>query len=465
MNERLALANKPLSIKQQIMYGFSDMAGNPLYTIMMSFLTFYYTDVLGLNPAIIGTLILACKVFDGITDIIAGNIVENTHTKVGSARPWILRTAIPLAVSLVLLFTVPDCGTVGKLIYIFVSYNFAMSVCYTMFGAAANSLPIYATNDPHSRGAALACRIVIGGIVQLILATFFMNMVDYFGGDQRAWIIISIILAVVTLVGMIITYFSLEENANPYLMYADYAEKTAVKKTPVMVSLKALFQNKYWVLLLVFLAFVLFHQIATLTVGVYYATWVLNDALLAGTIALYHSGAVTVALFLAPVLLNKGVSKKKICVVCTISMLIGGVLGMISGTSQLLFYASLIFRGAGYGIIAAVLNGMLSDSLVYGEWKTGVATPAIGMCAFTFVQKIMAGVVVALFGVVLGVFGYDGLAASQPDSALSFIKMFFLYFPVILYVGQMIILKFYKLDEEMPQILADMEKRHAEKEN
>ena len=462
MNERLALANKPLALRQQIMYGFSDLAGNPLYTVMMSFLTFFYTDYLGLDPVVVGGLILVSKIFDGITDIIAGTIVENTHTKTGSARPWILRTAVPLALSLVLLFTVPDCGTIGKYIYIFVSYNFAMSICYTMFGAAANSLPLYATNDSQSRGAALACRIVIGGIVQLILATYFMNMVDFFGGDQKAWIIISIILAGITLIGMIITYFSLKENANPYLLQVDEEEEAGKKEqVSVIAALKALLKNKYWLMILLFLGFILFHQIATLTVGVYYATWVLGDEILAGKIALYHSGATTVALFLAPVLLNKGVSKKMICILCTISMLIGGVLGMISGDSQTLFYASLIFRGAGYGIIAGVLNGMLSDTLVYGEWKTGVATPALGMCAYTFVQKVLSGVVTAAFAAIIGFFGYDGLQATQPESAITFIRWFFLLFPVILYVGQLILLKFYHLDKELPQIQKDLEERHA----
>lgn len=463
MNERLALANKPLPLRQQIMYGFSDLAGNPLYTVMMSFLTFFYTDYLGLDPAVVGGLILVSKIFDGVTDVVAGTIVENTHTKTGSARPWILRTAVPLALSLVLLFTVPDCGTIGKYIYIFVSYNFAMSVCYTMFGAAANSLPLYATNDSQSRGAALACRIVIGGIVQLILATYFMNMVDFFGGDQKAWIIISIILAGVTLIGMIITYFSLVENANPYLLQVNEEEKAnKEKKVSVIASLKALLKNKYWLMILIFLMLVLFHQIATLTVGVYYATWVLKDSILAGKIALYHSGAVTVATFLAPVLLNKGVSKRTICVVATISMLIGGGIGMFSGEAETLFYGSLIFRGAGFGIIAAVLNGMLSDTLAYGEWKTGVATPAIGMCAYTFVQKVMTGVVTAAFTVILGIFGYNGLAASQPESAIAFIRWFFLLFPVVLYVGQLILLKFYHLDKELPQIQKDLEERHAE---
>lgn len=461
MDERRALANKPISIGRQLMYSFSDLASNPIYTIMMSFLTFFYTDVLGVNPALIGTLLLFCKVFDGVTDIAAGSIVERTHTKNGSARPWVLRTMVPLSVSLVLLFTVPNCGTVGKLVYIFISYNFAMSVCYTMFGAAINAMPIYATNDPHSRGAALACRLVLGSIVQLILATFFMNMVDYFGGDQKAWIIISAILAAAMLLGSIITYFSLHENANPDFFQEPKAEETAVPKTPVIVSLKALLRNKYWLLTLLILTFVLFHQIATLTVGVYYATWVLNDTLLAGKIALYHSGATTVAIFFAPVMLNKGMSKQTIGFICTISMLIGGVLGMTSGASQSLFYASLIFRGAGFGVMAAIINAMLADTLVYGEWKTGVATPAIGMCAFTFAQKIVTGLVTAGFTVILGLFGYDGLVSSQPASAIRFINLFFLYFPVILYVGQLILLRFYKLDKELPQILADLDKRHA----
>lgn len=186
MEHNVSPANQPLPLKNQILYGFSDMAGNPIYTIMISFLTFFYTDVLGLNPAAVGSLILISKVFDGFSDIAAGTIVDNTLTKTGSARPWILRSAIPLAASFILLFTVPDIGTAGKLIYIFVSYNFAMSVCYTIFNAAANALPLYATNDSVSRSAAFAYRVIIGGLIQLILTVFFMNLVDLFGGNQRA---------------------------------------------------------------------------------------------------------------------------------------------------------------------------------------------------------------------------------------------------------------------------------------
>lgn len=462
MQEKTNLANKPISMGRQIMYGFCEIACNPIYTIMVSFLTFYYTDVLGINAGIIGVLILFCKIFDGITDIAAGSIIEHTHTKKGSARPWIFRFAIPLAVSVVLLFTVPDLPVVGQLIYIFVSYNFSMSICYTMYGAAANALPIYATNDVKSRGSAFAVRIAIAGVVQLVLVTFFMNWVDMLGGGSRAWIIISIVVAVISLIGSVVTYYSLPENANPDLTGgAAEKQETAEKNVPLWTSLKALLHNKYWLMLLALLACVLFHQIATLTVGVYYATWVLNDTLLAGQISLFHSGAVTVAVILAPVLLNMGISKKNICLGSTALMLIGGVLGIIPSDSLLLFYISLILRGAGYGVIAGIINGMLADSLAYGEWKTGVATPALGMCAYTFVQKVMVGVVTAAFGVILGMFGYDGLAASQPASAINFIRLFFLIFPVVLYVGQALLLKFYHLDKELPQIETELEERRA----
>lgn len=458
MEHNVSPANQPLPLKNQILYGFSDMAGNPIYTIMISFLTFFYTDVLELNPAAVGSLILISKVFDGFSDIAAGTIVDNTLTKTGSARPWILRSAIPLAASFILLFTVPDIGTAGKLIYIFVSYNFAMSVCYTIFNAAANALPLYATNDSVSRSAAFAYRVIIGGLIQLILTVFFMNLVDLFGGNQRAWVIIAIILACITLLGSIITYFSMEEKANPKLLHAASESEKNESKTPVLVSIRALLKNKYWKMLLVLLACVLFHQVATLTVGVYYATWILEDKLLAGQVALFHTVPMLLSLCLVPFLLRKNLSKQRICVVCTVLMLTGGLLGIVSGESRVLFYASLIFRGAGYGVIVSLINGMVGDSLFYGEWKTGVSTRAIGACAFTFVQKIISGLVVAVFGMILGNLGYDGLAPAQPGPVLTFIRLFFLSAPVILYLLQLIVLHFYKLDREMPEVIHELSK-------
>lgn len=457
--ENVNLASKPLTFGQQIKYGFCEIASNPMYTIMVSFLTFFYTDVLGINPAIVGSLLLSCKIFDGISDVAAGNIIEHTYTKNGSARPWILRFAVPLALSVILLFTVPDCGDIGKYIYIFISYNFSMTVCYTMFGAAINVLPLYATTDVSSRGAAFAVRISVAGVVQFILLSCFMNVIEFLGGGQKAWVILSAIIAAVSLVSSIVTYYSLEEHANPKLNGAIAETKT--ESVPVKESLKALSKNKYWFMVIGLMVCVLFHQVATLTVGVYYATWVLNDVILAGTISVFHMGTAILAVFLTPVFLNKGFSKRKLCFFSSIVMLLGGVVGIVSGSSDLLFYVSLALRGVGYGIVSGIYNAMLADSLVYGEWKTGVAAPAIGMCVQTLVSKIMGGVVTAAFGLAIGLAGYDGTAASQPESAIWFIRMFFMVFPVVLYAFQIVLMKFYNLDDKLPGIMKELEERHS----
>ena len=133
-------SNRIISLGEKISYGITEIACNPMYTIFCSFLVFFYTDVIGVNAASVGTIILISRIFDGFSDIIAGNIVEHTHARSGSARPWILRIAIPLGISYVAMFTVPDCGEWGKLIYIFVSYNVIQSVVYTMANAAMSAL-------------------------------------------------------------------------------------------------------------------------------------------------------------------------------------------------------------------------------------------------------------------------------------------------------------------------------------
>ena len=114
-------ADRPIPLKSQLAYAFNELASNPIYTISLSFLTFFYTDVLGMDAGLVGMIILISKIFDGITDLWAGNLIDHTHTKKGSARPWVLRSAILLAASYILLFTVPDAGVVGKAIYIFVT--------------------------------------------------------------------------------------------------------------------------------------------------------------------------------------------------------------------------------------------------------------------------------------------------------------------------------------------------------
>ena len=242
-SESKTMTSERIPMRQQLAYALSELASCPLYTIVFTFLTFFYTDVLGMNAGTVGIVILASKVFDGISDLWAGNLIDHTHTRNGSARPWILRAAIPLALSYVLLFTVPNIGNIGKILYIFVTYNFAMTVAFTINNCAINALPVYMSNDTTSRSSAYAVRTIFAGVVQMAVSMVFLNLVDSFGGGQAGWIKVSGVLAAISLIFSLVVYFGTRERTVK-------TEAETVENIPFKTAIGSVLKNKYWFMVL-----------------------------------------------------------------------------------------------------------------------------------------------------------------------------------------------------------------------
>ena len=123
----------------------SGLGNFPLFALMSSFLTYFYTNVIGLDPGIIGMILLISRLLDGVSDIIFGNIIDKTRTSKGVCRPWIFRCAFLIALAIVMLFTVPNGSTGLKLAYVFITYNLSSVVIYTISTTAVVSLPTYIT--------------------------------------------------------------------------------------------------------------------------------------------------------------------------------------------------------------------------------------------------------------------------------------------------------------------------------
>lgn len=124
-----------LSFIEKVGYAFGDGAANIAWRGVATFLLIFYTDVVGLDPAVVGTLFLVARFGDGISDILMGILGDHTKSKYGKFRPWILWTAIPLGIILALLFTIPDFDTGGKIFYAYVTY-ILFTLIYT-----ANNVP------------------------------------------------------------------------------------------------------------------------------------------------------------------------------------------------------------------------------------------------------------------------------------------------------------------------------------
>lgn len=127
------LNREHVSLKEKIGYAFGDAGSNIAWRTMSTFLLIFYTDVYGLAPATAGVLLLIARLSDGLTDILMGIIGDRTKTKMGQFRPWILWTAVPFGLILALTFTTPPLGTLGKLIYAYITY-----LLYTLIYTASN---------------------------------------------------------------------------------------------------------------------------------------------------------------------------------------------------------------------------------------------------------------------------------------------------------------------------------------
>lgn len=152
-------SNQKLKIFEKIGYALGDGAANIAWRGVATFLFIFYTDVFGLNPAAVGLLMLIARSGDGISDVLMGIIGDRTRSKYGKFRPWILWTAIPLGVVLSLLFTCPDLGPTGKIIYAYTTY-IIFTLVYTANNIPYGALMAVMTGDNKERTSLGSFRMV-----------------------------------------------------------------------------------------------------------------------------------------------------------------------------------------------------------------------------------------------------------------------------------------------------------------
>ncbi len=189
-----------LSVDERVAYGAGNFATGFANTGMGVFVLFYFTNYVGLNAGIVGTILLVSRFLDGISDLLMGYIVDRTHSKNGKARPWILRACVPLAVATVLLFAVPgNHVSVAQYIWVFVTYNLLNTVLYTMCAVSYSSLTCLLTQNQYERG--LLGTFGMFGLVaaQFIVNGFTLKLVHFFGDTKMSWTITFAIYAAVGL--------------------------------------------------------------------------------------------------------------------------------------------------------------------------------------------------------------------------------------------------------------------------
>ncbi len=183
-NTQLALDNNhTVPFMEKVGYALGDGAANIAWRGVATFLFIFYTDVFGLSPATVGILFLTARFSDGISDVIMGIIGDNTQSKYGKFRSWILWTAIPLGVILALLFTTPDFGTTGKIIYAYITY-FVFTLIYTANNIPYGALMGVMTGDDKERTKIGSFRMTGAFAGGMLVQVTLLFLVAYFGNPQ-----------------------------------------------------------------------------------------------------------------------------------------------------------------------------------------------------------------------------------------------------------------------------------------
>ena len=376
-------------------------------SLVMGYLTFYLTENVMLSAAIVSAIIASARVFDGISDIIAGLIIDKTHTKIGKARPYSIFTLL-MWLFTVLVFSVPGTSTAGKVIYIAVFYNLSESISRTMLYASENVHYKMSFNSEEQLDV-VGITGLIGGIANMLVAIVIPQLISNYGVQKNGWTMIALVFAVPCTVMGMLKLFLLPETQNAG------TTDTKQKNVPLKEIPGLLIHNKY---LLIFLTAMLCKTIVfnmASSAGTYYYTYIVGDVSVMSTTSAL--GMVSMLIMpLIPVVSRKLGMKRFI----SYSMLFGAVgMGVLYAAPTNLGTLSLyiIANALGTAPFSMLSTVMSVQCMKYSEWKNGVAIDGVIASCSGFVSKIGAALGAVIIGACLTAGGYSKTLSVQPESA------------------------------------------------
>lgn len=445
-----------ISWREKLAYGIGDPAQNIVFTMCSTLLVFFYTDVIGMNAAVIGTIMLISRLFDGVSDVCMGFVLDKTKSKHGKARAWILWMTIPYALASIALFCVPSGSEMMRTIYIFITYNLLNTIIYTALALSFSTLSSTITRDQEDRAHLTILRTVFSPISALVVSSFTLVFVDKMGGGQMAWIKTVSIYAAIAVVLLFICFKNTKERV--------HVETERSQSVSMLTKLKVLFTNKYWwIVALTYIVLAVFQTVVGVDL-VYYSKYILGNATIVG----YFNAAYNLPLFFVPLLaipVLKKTSKRNFALAGCIVAIVGTAIIWLAPVSITVMTVGSFVRGVGNAMYLAVCWALLADTVEYGQWKSGIRLEGMIFCACTAALKLGGGLTNAVMGFAMNACGFDGTQAVQPDSAVSFIRNLFLYGPAVTWAIIAVLLLAFTLEKIYPRIMKELAEREAKQTN
>ncbi len=457
-----------LTLKQKAAYGIGAVGKDMVYALSASYAMYFYQDVLGLSATFVGLILMIARIFDAANDPFMGILVAKTNSRWGRFRPWLFSGTILNAVVLYALFAAPDLSQAGLMVYFTIVY-ILWGVTYTMMDIPYWSMIPAVTKTSAERENLSVVGRTCAGVGSALIAMFTMLLVGALGGDSERtgfrWV--ALIVAVIFVVSEVLCCIFFKEKS-----------QTKMQTAGVKDMFKALFRNDQ--ALVVVLSIVLINSALYLTSNfvIYFFKYDFGGVNWKGDYTMFSTvggAAQILGMMVLYPLLRKKFSSTQVFTVSLITgiaayalLLVECLLGFSASLPLLLIPGVLIFACNGMLLVLTTL--FLSNSVDYGQLKTGRREESVIFSMQTFVVKAASGVAVFLAGIGLDIIGLQGNTdeagpiAEQSAGTLLGLRLMMTILPMIVLVVALLLFrrKFKLTDERVTEIAEELKlKEHS----
>ena len=419
-------------------YGVGDFGINLYFMSVMTFLLYFYTDVMEIPALTVAAIFGLARFVDAVTDPLMGMIAERTKTRWGRMRPYLLFGGIPLGVIFVLTFTVPNFDLEGRVAWAYITYTI-FGLVYTMVTIPYTTLTASMTSDYQERTQLSTYRIGFafagGWLTSVILEDFVGH--SFFDSEAQGFLVLMVIFAVIATILLWITFASVEEVVVP----------KESERPNLGQSLKAVLKNPPLFIVIGIFCCGMMSFTIRMAVTPYYFIYNVGDPSLIGLFLGTTLGAMIFAVWLVPILASRfgKPGAIRLGAYLTIFSCLGFYFAPPESITTIFIWGTLVAIGS---TPVAVLGwAMIPDTIEYAQKQFGYRADGMISSTASFFQKLAKTVGGAGVALVLGGAGYVA-NEQQSASALSAIHGILTLAPIPILVILILLTLFYRLDQE-----------------
>lgn len=441
-----------------ICYGLGDLASQFIWTFVGTYLTIFYTDIVGFTPAIVSAIMLIARIWDAINDPIMGSIAENTRSRFGRFRPYIAFGCPFLALFAVLTFINMGNGT-GGILFSAVIYIIA-GMLYTLVNIPYSSLASVMTEDAKQRNMIGTSRSVGMNLGMIIVNSCSAGLALHFSGDGaetatgHGYMMTAIVYSVVAIILFLVVFLTSKE----------VIETTgAPRKISPAETLKGMVTNKYLMVIFVVSTLQMTAFMGRISITTYYVIYCLGAFTLISLIMTIPSiGGIIGSLFISPLANRFG--KKKMLAITLFGQGIGLFLVYFAPFDNM----TMIMAGHWvYGIFNCgfpICLAMVADCVDYQQNRTGIRMDGSYYAVYGLSTKFGNAIGSGVGILIISAFGYVA-NQEQTAEALRGINITVNLLPAILLVaaGALLLIMWNRSDADFDRMRLENKERQEKK--